>query len=92
MVEILCQQNLGDERFFWPTDEQLARLSLFFPKSNDRPRADDSRMRSGIIFINRNGLRGGMRREMIALQRRSITAGLTASACDRPVIDSRFFA
>ncbi|WP_343222975.1 transposase, partial [Paracoccus bogoriensis] len=41
----------------WLTDEQIARLRPFFPKSHGRPRADDQRVLSGIIFINRNGLR-----------------------------------
>ena len=42
---------------FWLTDEQMARLEPFFPKSHGRPRADDRRVLSGIIFVNRNGLR-----------------------------------
>jgi transposase len=35
----------------------MDRLRLFFPKSNGRSRVDDRRVLSGIIFINRNGLR-----------------------------------
>lgn len=42
---------------FWLTDEQLARLRPYFPKSHGIPRVDDRRVLSGIIFINRNGLR-----------------------------------
>jgi transposase len=42
---------------FWLTDEQMARLQPFFPLSHGRPRVDDHRVFSGIIFINRNGLR-----------------------------------
>jgi transposase len=42
---------------FWLTDEQMARLRPFFPKSHGRPRVDDRRVLSGIIFVNRNGLR-----------------------------------
>ena len=42
---------------FWLSDEQMARLAPFFPKSHGKPRVDDSRVLSGIIFINRNGLR-----------------------------------
>jgi transposase len=42
---------------FWLTDEQLERLKPFFPKSHGKPRVDDRRVLSGIIFINRNGLR-----------------------------------
>lgn len=39
------------------TDEQMERLRPFFPKSHGRPRVDDRRVLSGIIFMNRNGLR-----------------------------------
>ena len=42
---------------FWLTDEQIVRLRPFFPKSHGKPRVDDRRVLSGIIFINRNGLR-----------------------------------
>ena len=42
---------------FWLTDEQMARLQPYFPNSHGRPRVDDRRVLSGIIFVNRNGLR-----------------------------------
>lgn len=42
---------------YWLTDEQMARLSPYFPKSHGKPRVDDRRVLSGIIFVNRNGLR-----------------------------------
>ncbi|SDZ61390.1 transposase, IS5 family [Jannaschia faecimaris] len=42
---------------FWLSEAQLARLEPFFPKSHGKPRVDDRRVLSGIIFINRNGLR-----------------------------------
>ena len=42
---------------YWLTDEQMNRLRPFFPKSHGRPRVDDRRVLSGIIFVNRNGLR-----------------------------------
>ena len=35
----------------------MAKLAPFFPKSHGKPRVDDKRVLSGIIFINRNGLR-----------------------------------
>ncbi len=35
----------------------MARLEPFFPRSHGKPRVDDKRALSGIIFINRNGLR-----------------------------------
>lgn len=41
----------------WLADAQMARLAPFFPKSHSKPRVDDRRVLSGIIFINRNGLR-----------------------------------
>ncbi len=41
----------------WLTDAQMARLQLFFLKSHGKPRVDDRRVSSGIIFINCNGLR-----------------------------------
>lgn len=42
---------------FWLTDEQMERLRPFFPKPRGRARVDDRRVLSGIIFVNRNGLR-----------------------------------
>ena len=42
---------------FWLTDEQMERLKPFYPKSHGKPRVDDRRVLSGIVFINRNGLR-----------------------------------
>ena len=42
---------------FWLSDAQMARLEPFFPKSHGKPRVDDRRVLSGIVFINRNGLR-----------------------------------
>ena len=42
---------------FWLTDEQIERLRPFFPKSHGKPGVDDRRVLSGIVFVNRNGLR-----------------------------------
>jgi transposase len=47
--------NMSD--LYWLTNAQMARLEPFFPKSHGKPRVDDRRVLSGIIFINRNGLR-----------------------------------
>ena len=44
---------------FWLTDEQMGKLAPFFPKSYGKPRVDDRRVLSGIIFSNRN--RNGLR-------------------------------
>ena len=41
---------------YWLTDAQMERLRPFFPKSRGRPRVDDRRVLSGIIFVQRNGL------------------------------------
>ena len=41
---------------FWLTEAQMARLKPFFPNSHRKPRVDDRRVLSGIVFINRNGL------------------------------------
>ena len=42
---------------FWLTEAQMERLRPFFPKPHGKPRVDDRRVLSGIIFVNRNGLR-----------------------------------
>ena len=42
---------------FWLSDEQMERLRPFFPKSHGKPRVDDRRVLSGIVFVNKNGLR-----------------------------------
>ena len=34
---------------FWLTDEQMAKLAPFFPKSHGKPRVDDRRVLSGIM-------------------------------------------
>ena len=39
------------------SDDQMARMSPFFPLSHEVPRVVDRRVVSGIIFIIRNGLR-----------------------------------
>jgi transposase len=38
------------------TDEQMTRLEPYLPKSHGKPRVDDRRVLSGIVFVNRNGL------------------------------------
>ena len=42
---------------YWLSEGQTARLRPYFPKSHGVPRVDDRRVMSGIIFVNRNGLR-----------------------------------
>lgn len=48
-------QNMGD--LFWLSEARMARLEPFRRKSVGMPRVDDRRALSGIIFINRSGLR-----------------------------------
>jgi hypothetical protein len=42
---------------YWLTDEQMAQLEPYVPKSHGKPQVDDRRVLSGIVFVNRNGLR-----------------------------------
>jgi transposase len=42
---------------FWLTHEQIERLRPFPSKSHGKPRVSDRRVLSGIVFVNRNGLR-----------------------------------
>ena len=42
---------------YWLTEGQMAQLEPYFPKSHGKPRVDDRRVLSGIVFVNRNGLR-----------------------------------
>jgi transposase len=42
---------------FWLTKEQVERLGRHFPKVRGKPRVDDWRVLSGIVFVLRNGLR-----------------------------------
>ncbi len=42
---------------FWLTGEQVERLRPHFPKARGKPRVDDRRVLSGILFVLRNGLR-----------------------------------
>ena len=45
---------MGD--LFWLSEAQVERLQRFFPKPRGRARADDRRVLSGIIHVQRNGL------------------------------------
>jgi transposase len=36
---------------FWLTETQVERLRPFFPQSRGKPRGDDRRVLSGIIYI-----------------------------------------
>jgi len=70
---------------FWLTDDQMERLRPFFPKSHGKPRVDDRRVLSGIVFVNRNGCAGEMRPAPMVLSRRCTTGGSAGAsvACSR---------
>ena len=42
---------------YWLSEAQMTRLRPYCPKSHGLRRVDDRRVLSGIIFVNRNGLR-----------------------------------
>ena len=42
---------------FWLSDEQFERLAPHLPRSRGKARVDDRRVLSGIIHVQRNGLR-----------------------------------
>jgi transposase len=39
------------------TEAQMRQMAPYFPRSRGRPRVDDRRVLSGIVFVIRNGLR-----------------------------------
>ena len=41
---------------YWLSDAQMAKLEPFFPKSHGKPRVDDKRVLSGIIWKPRRTL------------------------------------
>jgi transposase len=42
---------------YWLMDEQVARLQPYFPPSHGKPRVNDRRVLSDIVFVNRDRLR-----------------------------------
>ena len=42
---------------FWLSDAQVEQLAPCFPRSRGKPRVDDRRVLSGILHVQRNGLR-----------------------------------
>jgi len=42
---------------YWLSEEQLSRITPYFPLSHGVPRVDDRKVISGIIHVIRNGLR-----------------------------------
>ncbi len=60
---------------YWLTDDQMARLQPYFPKSHGKPRVDDRRVLSGIVFVNRKSCAGVMRRRTTVPIRRCTIGG-----------------
>ena len=50
-------EGIAKQDLFWLTEAQMQRLRPFLPQSRGKPRVDDLRVLSGIIYINRNRLR-----------------------------------
>ncbi len=42
---------------FWLSEDQLKTIKPYFPYPHGKPRVDDRRVMSGIIFVLKNGLR-----------------------------------
>jgi putative transposase len=42
---------------FWLTEDQMRRITRHFPLPRGKPRVDDCRVLSGILHVQRNGLR-----------------------------------
>ena len=45
----------------------MARLQPYLPKSCGKPRVDERRVLSGIVFVSRNGCAGVMRPARVAI-------------------------
>ena len=60
---------------FWLSDEKMARLRPFFPKSHGNPRVGDKRVLSGIIFSNAMAYVGLTFQGSMVGPRRSTTVG-----------------
>lgn len=60
---------------YWLTDEQMARLRPYFPKSRGKPRVDDKRVLSASGSSIATGYDGGMHRRSMARTRHCTTVG-----------------
>src|ERR1700754_407707 len=56
MILGLAEVSAMSELFLL-SERQMARISPHFPRSHGRPRVDDRRVISGVIYVIRNGLR-----------------------------------
>ena len=60
---------------YWLTDEQMARLQPYFPKSHGKPRVDDRRVRVASSSSIATGCAGVTHRARMVRTRRSTIAG-----------------
>jgi len=60
---------------YWLTEEQMAQLAPYFPKSHGKPGVDDRRVLSGIFSSIAMGCAGGMHLRNTVRKRRSTTVG-----------------
>ena len=60
---------------YWLSEKAMGRLMPYLPESRGKPRVDDRRVLSGIIFINRDGLVGVMRLRRVVHLTRYTTVG-----------------
>ena len=74
----------------------MARLAPYFLKSHGRPRVDDRRVLSGIVFVNRNGLRWrdapkdhGPHKPVLSLSKRRCITGRVRPDDGRAVLRRR---
>src|ERR1700760_1353690 len=56
MILGLAEVSAMSELFLL-SERQMTRISPHFPRSHGRPRVDDRRVISGVIYVIRNGLR-----------------------------------
>ena len=67
---------------FWLIDEQIARLWPVIPKSQGKPRVNNRRVLTGIVYVKKNGLQWNDAPRPEARPRRS-TSGSSAGAHGR---------
>jgi transposase len=65
--------NQSNTRYFWLSAEQMRRLQPFFAKVRGRARANDCKVLSGIVFVQRTVFAGKMRQRSTAPTRPCIT-------------------
>ena len=78
MILGLAEVSAMSELFLL-SERQMARISPHFPRSHGRPRVDDRRVISEIIYVIRNGLRWKDAPQAYARIRRCIIASFAGA-------------